>query len=170
MKQKVWPITLAAARYAPQRGGPARSWGTQSAGRSNGERTTVASRHCFTLSHANPAAKSPPHFISTWTSVPEGFSYSQLKTYRNINRKLYIPIVRSHESNQKHFSPLASKPQQDADSNQGPWVSQSDCYGPTWEDSREEGMVTHSRILAWRIPMDREASWATVCGVAKSQT
>ena len=127
MKQKVWPITLAAARYPPQRGGPARSWGTQNAGRSSGERT-VASRHCFTLSHTNPAAKSPPHFISTWTSVPEGFSYSQLKTYRNINRKLYIPIVRSHESNQKHFSPLASKPQQNADFNQGPWVSRSDCY------------------------------------------
>ena len=26
-----------------------------------------------------------------------------------------------------------------------------------WEDSLEEGMVTHSSILAWRIPMDRGA-------------
>ena len=26
----------------------------------------------------------------------------------------------------------------------------------------EEGMATHSSILAWRIPMDREAWWATV--------
>ena len=24
-----------------------------------------------------------------------------------------------------------------------------------WEDPLEEGMATHSRILAWRIPMDR---------------
>jgi len=24
-----------------------------------------------------------------------------------------------------------------------------------WEDSLEEGMVTYSSILAWRIPMDR---------------
>ena len=24
-----------------------------------------------------------------------------------------------------------------------------------WEDSLEEGMATHSSILAWRIPMDR---------------
>ena len=24
-----------------------------------------------------------------------------------------------------------------------------------WEDPLEEGMVTHSTILAWRIPMDR---------------
>ena len=39
-----------------------------------------------------------------------------------------------------------------------------------WEDPLEEGMATHSRILAWRIPTDREAWWATVHGVAKSQT
>ena len=39
-----------------------------------------------------------------------------------------------------------------------------------WEDPLEEGMVTHSSILAWRIPMDRGAWRATVHGVAKSQT
>ena len=33
-----------------------------------------------------------------------------------------------------------------------------------------EGMATHSSILAWRIPMDRGAWQATVCGVAKSWT
>ena len=38
-----------------------------------------------------------------------------------------------------------------------------------WEDSLEGGVATHSSILAWRIPMDRE-SWATVHGVAKSWT
>ena len=37
-----------------------------------------------------------------------------------------------------------------------------------WEDSLEEGMATHSSILAWRIPTDRGARWATVNGVAKS--
>jgi len=26
-----------------------------------------------------------------------------------------------------------------------------------WEGPLEEGMETHSSILAWRIPMDREA-------------
>ena len=31
-------------------------------------------------------------------------------------------------------------------------------------------MATHSSILARRIPMDRGAWWATVHGVAKSQT
>ena len=39
-----------------------------------------------------------------------------------------------------------------------------------WEDSLEEGMATHSNILAWRIPMDKRAWWAIVHGVAKSQT
>ena len=39
-----------------------------------------------------------------------------------------------------------------------------------WEDPLEEGMATHCSILAWRIPMDRAAWWATVLGVAKSQT
>ena len=38
-----------------------------------------------------------------------------------------------------------------------------------WEDPLEEGMATHSSILAWRIPMGRGAWWATVHGVAKSQ-
>ena len=39
-----------------------------------------------------------------------------------------------------------------------------------WEDPLEEGMATHSSILAWRIPMDREAWCAAVNGVANSQT
>ena len=39
-----------------------------------------------------------------------------------------------------------------------------------WEDPLEEGMATHSSSLAWRIPMDKEAWWATVHAVAKSDT
>ena len=35
-----------------------------------------------------------------------------------------------------------------------------------WEDPLEEGMATHSSILA----MDREASWVTVDWTSKSQT
>ena len=34
----------------------------------------------------------------------------------------------------------------------------------------EEDMATHCSILAWRIPMDRGAWWATVHGVTKSWT
>ena len=39
-----------------------------------------------------------------------------------------------------------------------------------WKDPLEDGMATHSRILAWRIPMDRGAWRATVHGVTKSRT
>ena len=38
------------------------------------------------------------------------------------------------------------------------------------EDALEKGKATHSSILAWRIPMDRGAWWATVHGVTKSWT
>ena len=39
-----------------------------------------------------------------------------------------------------------------------------------WEDPLEEGMETHSSILAWRIPMDRGTWQAIVHGVTKSRT
>ena len=38
------------------------------------------------------------------------------------------------------------------------------------EDALENGMATHSSILAWRIPWTEEPGGATVHGVAKSQT
>ena len=37
-------------------------------------------------------------------------------------------------------------------------------------DPLEKGMKTHSGLLAWRIPMDREAWRATVHRVAKNWT
>ena len=37
------------------------------------------------------------------------------------------------------------------------------------EDPLEEGVATHSSILAWRISMDRGVWWATVHGVTESQ-
>ena len=39
----------------------------------------------------------------------------------------------------------------------------------SWEDTLEEGMATHSSILAWRIPLDTEAWQAIVHSVAKSR-
>ena len=38
------------------------------------------------------------------------------------------------------------------------------------KDPLEKGMATHSSILAWRVPMDREAWWATAHRVTKSRT
>ena len=50
----------------------------------------------------------------------------------------------------------------------GPHVTWVPSLG--WEDPMEEGMATHSSILAWRIPIDRGAWWATVHRAAKSPT
>ena len=40
----------------------------------------------------------------------------------------------------------------------------------SWEDLLEKEMATHPSILAWRIPRDRGAWWATAHGITKSQT
>ena len=39
---------------------------------------------------------------------------------------------------------------------------------PGWEDPLEEGMITHSSMLAWKNPMVRGAWQATVHKVTKS--
>ena len=39
-----------------------------------------------------------------------------------------------------------------------------------WEDLLEEGMATHSSILAGRIPLDKRSWQAIVHGVTKSRT
>ena len=39
-----------------------------------------------------------------------------------------------------------------------------------WGNPLEEGMATHSSVLAWRIPVDRGAWWAAVHEVAESDT
>ena len=51
-----------------------------------------------------------------------------------------------------------------------PAMRETWVQSPGWEDPLEEGMATHSNILAWRIPVDRGAWWAIVRGIAKSQT
>ena len=52
-----------------------------------------------------------------------------------------------------------------------PLLMQETPVGPLGqEDPLEEGVATHSSILAWRIPWTEEPGGATVHGVAKSQT
>ena len=41
---------------------------------------------------------------------------------------------------------------------------------PVLGRSPKEGIATHSSILAWRIPTNRETWWATIYEVAKSWT
>ena len=51
-----------------------------------------------------------------------------------------------------------------------PAVQETQVQSLGWEDPLEEGMTTHSSILACRILMDRRAWWATVHRMAKSRT
>ena len=51
-----------------------------------------------------------------------------------------------------------------------PAVRETWVQSLVWEDPLEQGMTTHSSILAWRIPIDRGTRQATVHGVTKSQT
>ena len=49
-----------------------------------------------------------------------------------------------------------------------PAVQETGVQSLGWEDALEEGMTTHSGILAWRIPWSEGLH--TVHGVAKSRT
>ena len=51
-----------------------------------------------------------------------------------------------------------------------PTVRETRVQSLGWEDPLEEGMVTHSSTLVWRIPMDRGAWRATVHGHKESDT
>ena len=51
-----------------------------------------------------------------------------------------------------------------------PAMQETQVRSLCWKDPLVKGMATHSSVLAWRIPMDRGAWWATVHGVTKSWT
>ena len=51
-----------------------------------------------------------------------------------------------------------------------PAMQETQVQSLAWEDSLEQGMATHSSILAWENPMDRGAWRSKVHGVPKSQT
>ena len=58
----------------------------------------------------------------------------------------------SKETNLDFTFPLVAQTVKNPPAMQETWIQLLD-----WEDSLEEGMVTHSSILAWRKPMDRGA-------------
>ena len=53
---------------------------------------------------------------------------------------------------QLHRASLVAQTVKNLSAMQDTWVQSL-----SWEDPLEEGMATHSSILAWRIPMDRGA-------------
>ena len=75
------------------------------------------------------------------------------------------PILKNHDVVEERTSSLVTQTVKNLPAMKEIWVQ---SLG--WEDPLEEGMTTHSSILAWRIPMDRGAWRATVHGVAKSWT
>ena len=51
-----------------------------------------------------------------------------------------------------------------------PAVQETGVRSLGWEDPLEQGIATHSSILAWRIPWTVEPGGFIVHGVEKSQT
>ena len=51
-----------------------------------------------------------------------------------------------------------------------PTVLDTWVWSLSWEDPLEEGMATHTSIVAWRVPMDRGTWQAIVHEIAKSWT
>ena len=51
-----------------------------------------------------------------------------------------------------------------------PAIQETQVCSLGWEDPLEKKMAIHSRLLAWRIPMDRGPWGVTVHRVAKSHT
>ena len=66
------------------------------------------------------------------------------------------------EEQEGFFSGSAVKNPPAVQETQGMWLQ---SLG--WEDPLEEGMVTHSSVLAWRIPMDRRTWQATVQRISR---
>ena len=108
---------------------------------------------CTTNKHA------PSYLLSKSIQAPILFIYSQC---------IYDLLIREEGSQNYSEPPKCSQVVKNLPANAGDvemWVWSLD-----WEDLLEEGMATHSNILAWRIPKDRGAWRAPVHGVSKSWT
>ena len=81
----------------------------------------------------------------------------------NIHTLLYIIHTHTHTHIYKMGFP-------DDSVNNLPAVQETWVQSQGWENALEEGMSTHSSILAWRTPMARGAWWTTDHEVAKSWT
>ena len=93
---------------------------------------------------------SPNKYILFWTE------------FRNTKNLGAIAILKFKKQNNKQAF-LVAQMVKNLPAEQETWVR---SLG--WEDPLEEGMATHSSILAWRIPMDRKAWQATIHRLAKS--
>ena len=125
--------------------------------------------HKCTIPH-NPRTKkyvNQPHFIASKQCLKTSITLASF-SYLNFRYLTEAQVLGSLSSSNLQFSHnWRGLPW---------WLSgkNSTCHTEDVESvpgsgrSRREGMATHSGVLVWRIPMDREAWWPTVHGVTKS--
>ena len=78
-----------------------------------------------------------------YRALPKSQQYWKFKYINNADFKPQVPLF---------WASLVAQTVKNLPAMQETWVR---SLG--WEDPLEEGMATHSNILAWRIPMDRGA-------------
>ena len=104
-----------------------------------------------------------PMDVGNLISGSSAFSKSILNIWKftvHVLRRLKLPV-----GNQGNWASLVAQLVRNLHA-----IQETPVQSLGWEDPLEEGMATHSNILAWRICMDRGAWQATVHAVAKSQT
>ena len=104
----------------------------------------------------------PPHHLSPW--YPLIYSLP-LCLYICFENKIIYTILLTARLQHSTRASLVDQMAKNPPAQRGTWVR---SLG--WRDPLEEGMAIHSRILAWRIPMDKGAGQATVHSVAKSRS
>ena len=115
--------------------------------------------------HQGKSDFSETHFIQFCTYGNIGPNPTHLSMYHSEENK--APYIHSKKK-KKTTKCLASLVAQSVKNPPAMWETWVQSLG--WEDPLEKGTAIHSSILAWKIPMDRGAWWATVHGVAKSGT
>ena len=118
---------------------------------------TSEAKHPHSLTHATSSF----HIVSSssLTIYPSG-------VFRGYSYLLQKALLHKNNINSSHH--WASLVAQMVKNPPAMWETWVQSLG--WEDPLEEGMATHSSILACRIPMGRGAWQATVHGVTKSRT
>ena len=100
-----------------------------------------------------PLYKSGNWSTTGWGDLPKAYIISRTKIYKD---KLIL------HTTLMHWASLVAQSVKNLPATWETWVP---SLG--WEDPLEEGMATHSSILAWRFPKDRGAWWAVVHTVAE---
>ena len=93
----------------------------------------------------------------TWLSITRGFSWHRSQSPRlGVKRPGHRCHLHSPATSFLPFLSLAAQLVKNLLA-----VQEIPIQFLGWEDPLEERETTHSSILAWRIPMDRGARWAT---------